>query len=149
MSSRSTCSPAFAQWAAIAAPIVPAPSTATLLMLRVIPLPLLAVDLFLQGFYSPLYPEEVLLHVRLYLGVLLLAAGRDPVEPPALGLGTLPLADDVSPLLQTPEQRIDGVGRDAHHAAREVPYPTHEGVAVERLLTHEVQDQERENGPRP
>src|SRR3712207_4764586 len=99
-------------------------------------------------FRSPLHPEEVLLHVRLYLGVLLLAVRRDPVETPASGLRPLPLAHHVPLLLQAPEQRVDGVRGDAHDPAREALDLADEAVAVLRLLAHEVEDQKRKHRPR-
>src|SRR5215211_7802649 len=140
ISSRSTSSPAFAQWAAMAAPIVPAPSTATFLIL--------SVELSVQRLDSLSYPQEVDLESALDLGVLLFPARRYLVEAPAPGIRPLPLPLHVPLLLEPPEQGVDRVRRDAHRPRADLAYLRHDAVPVTRPLPHDVQNEQRKDVPR-
>src|SRR5215211_402388 len=140
MSSRSTSRPALAQWAAMAAPIVPAPSTATFLIL--------CVELFVQRLDSFSYPQQVDLESALDLSVLLFPTRRYLVEAPAPRVRPFPLPLNVPLLLQPPEQRVDRVRRDAHGPRTDLTYLRHDGVPVCRLLPDYVQNQQRKDVPR-
>src|SRR5829696_5039492 len=140
MSSRSTSKPALEQWAAMAAPIVPAPSTATFLIL--------SEEFSVQRLDSLTYPQEVGLESALDLGVLLFPAPRYLVEAPAPRIRPLPLTLHIPLLLQPPQERIHRVRRDAHGPGTDLTYPCHDAVPVSRLLPHDVQDEQRKDVPR-
>src|SRR5829696_6991198 len=133
MSSRSTSRPALAQWAAMAAPIVPAPSTATF--------PILSVELSVQRLDSVSYPQQVDLESAFDLMVLLFPTPRYLVEAPTPRVRPFPLPLNVPLLLQPPEQRVDRVRRDAHAPRTDLTYAGHDGVPVCRLLPNNVQNQ--------
>src|SRR5829696_961523 len=111
-------------------------------------LPLLSVNLLAHRLDSLSYPQEVDLESALDLHVLLFPRRRYLVETPAPRVRPLPLPFDVPLLLQPPEQRINGVRRNAHRPGADLSYPRHDAVPVRRLLPDDVQDEQRKNIPR-